>query len=54
MIRGAKADYDEWEDLGNKGWSWKDVLPLFKKVREFPLHYGPSVLGVPLQTPDHP
>ncbi len=33
MIRGAKADYDEWEELGNKGWSWRDVLPLFKKVR---------------------
>ncbi|KAF9518484.1 GMC oxidoreductase [Hydnum rufescens UP504] len=32
MIRGTKADYDEWESLGNPGWSWNDVLPLFKKA----------------------
>ncbi|MEP7318926.1 MAG: GMC family oxidoreductase N-terminal domain-containing protein [Panacibacter sp.] len=30
-VRGNKADYDEWESLGNKGWSYAEVLPLFKK-----------------------
>ncbi len=30
-IRGDKADYDEWARLGNKNWSYKDVLPYFKK-----------------------
>ncbi len=30
-IRGHKADYDEWARLGNKGWSYDDVLPYFKK-----------------------
>ena len=30
-IRGDKYDYDNWEKLGNKGWSYEDVLPLFKK-----------------------
>ncbi|XP_041973392.1 glucose dehydrogenase [FAD, quinone]-like [Aricia agestis] len=30
-IRGAKADYDAWANLGNSGWSYNDVLPFFKK-----------------------
>lgn len=29
-IRGARADYDAWRDLGNQGWGFDDVLPLFK------------------------
>ena len=31
-IRGNKADYDEWSALGNKGWSYEEVLPYFKKA----------------------
>ncbi len=30
--RGAPTDYDEWEVRGAAGWSWKDVLPYFRKV----------------------
>ncbi|MEZ2721956.1 GMC family oxidoreductase [Paenalcaligenes hominis] len=32
FIRGQKQDYDRWADLGNKGWSWKDCLPYFRKL----------------------
>jgi 5-(hydroxymethyl)furfural/furfural oxidase len=30
--RGAPTDYEEWEARGAAGWSWKDVLPYFKKA----------------------
>ena len=28
-IRGQPQDYDQWQELGNDGWSWRDVLPYF-------------------------
>jgi choline dehydrogenase len=31
-IRGQEQDYDIWRQLGNKGWSWNDVLPYFIKA----------------------
>ena len=30
--RGAPADYDHWAELGNDGWSYAELLPLFKKM----------------------
>jgi 5-(hydroxymethyl)furfural/furfural oxidase len=30
--RGAPTDYDDWVARGAAGWSWKDVLPYFRKV----------------------
>lgn len=33
-IRCQKEDYDNWASLGNKGWSYKDVLPYFKKSED--------------------
>lgn len=31
-IRGCKWDYDNWAALGATGWSYKDVLPYFKRA----------------------
>ena len=31
-IRGQEQDYDIWRQLGNRGWSWNDVLPYFLKA----------------------
>ncbi|HXQ50591.1 MAG TPA: GMC family oxidoreductase N-terminal domain-containing protein [Stellaceae bacterium] len=29
-VRGQPEDYDHWAQLGNRGWSFDDVLPFFK------------------------
>ena len=33
-LRGHRADYDHWNYLGNDGWSYEDVLPLFTKSED--------------------
>ncbi|GAB2879272.1 FAD-dependent oxidoreductase [Pseudoduganella ginsengisoli] len=30
-VRGHRWDYDHWASLGNRGWSYDDVLPFFKR-----------------------
>jgi choline dehydrogenase-like flavoprotein len=32
--RGSSSIYDLWASLGNSGWSWEEVFPYFKKVRQ--------------------
>ncbi|MEP1767402.1 MAG: choline dehydrogenase [Sulfitobacter sp.] len=31
-VRGQPQDYDRWRQMGNVGWGWDDVLPLFKRA----------------------
>ncbi|NOD92581.1 choline dehydrogenase [Ruegeria sp. HKCCD4884] len=33
-VRGQKEDYDRWRQMGNEGWGWDDVLPLFKRCED--------------------
>ncbi|KAL6355329.1 hypothetical protein LRP88_10915 [Fusarium phalaenopsidis] len=33
--RGSKADYNDWAELGNKGWDWDTLFPYFKKNEKF-------------------
>jgi len=34
-IRGQAQDYDHWAQLGNRGWSWQDVLPVYKRMESY-------------------
>jgi choline dehydrogenase-like flavoprotein len=33
-LRGNRADYDEWAELGCEGWSYDEVLPYFKRAED--------------------
>jgi choline dehydrogenase len=34
-IRGQPEDYDHWGQLGNRGWSWDDCLPFFRRAERW-------------------
>jgi choline dehydrogenase len=57
-VRGQPEDFDHWGQLGNRGWSWDDVLPYFKLAEswqggadEFHGHGGPLLTS---RTSDKP
>jgi choline dehydrogenase len=33
-IRGQARDYDQWQQMGNDGWGYEDVLPFFRKAED--------------------
>src|SRR5579862_9917358 len=35
-VRGQPADFDDWAAAGNPGWSFRDVLPYFRKLEDHP------------------
>jgi choline dehydrogenase len=39
-MRGQKGDYDHWAAQGLRGWSWEDVLPVFKRSEDYA--HGPD------------
>lgn len=34
-VRGQHEDYDHWAQMGNLGWSWSDVAPIFEELETF-------------------
>lgn len=46
-VRGHREDFDHWRQLGNSGWSWADVLPIYRKIENFsgPFTEGRSTEG---------
>jgi choline dehydrogenase len=54
-VRGQPEDFDGWEQLGNPGWGWKDVLPIYQQMENHEL--GADELrgvGGPLDVTCHP
>ena len=35
-VRGDPTEFDNWRGLGNPGWGFSDVLPIFKRIEDFP------------------
>ncbi len=35
FVRGQALDYDSWAQMGNRGWSYDDVLPIFKRLESY-------------------
>eukprot|EP01036_Dinobryon_divergens_P061687 gene61687-biopygen15681 len=58
-IRGQRQDFDDWAALGATGWSYRDVLPHFKRSERYEggeneFHGGTGELGVSDLRNDHP
>ena len=34
-MRGQRSDWDYWASLGNRGWGWDDVLPVFRALEDY-------------------
>lgn len=41
-VRGHNYDFDSWEAMGNPGWGWQDVLPVYKRIENWQSSDDPS------------
>jgi len=39
-FHGLSEDYDRWESMGNKGWGWDEIGPIFRKMEDHVLGAG--------------
>jgi choline dehydrogenase len=44
FVRGDPREYDNWRDAGCAGWGYADLLPIFKRLEDFP-EGDPGVRG---------
>jgi choline dehydrogenase-like flavoprotein len=50
--RGFKEDYDELAKLGNPGWGWDDILPIYLQMEDHQLGASPMrAAGGPTECP---
>ena len=35
FVRGQAQDFDTWAQMGNRGWSYEEVLPFFKRMESY-------------------
>ncbi len=35
FVRGQAQDFDSWAQMGNRGWSYADVLPFFRRMERY-------------------
>ena len=35
FVRGQAQDFDTWAQMGNRGWSYREVLPFFKRMESY-------------------
>ena len=35
FVRGQAQDYDTWAQFGNRGWSYREVLPIFREMESY-------------------
>ena len=60
FVRGHAQDFDDWEAAGNPGWSFRDVLPYFRKLETHPagsseVHGGDGPIHItPMRGRTHP
>ena len=45
FVRGQSQDYDQWAQLGNRGWSYREVLPIFRDMEDYHGEGDPEFRG---------
>lgn len=45
IVRGQPGDFDHWASLGNRGWSYQDLLPYFARSERYTGHADNGVRG---------